>query len=140
MQLMGACKSRYTLTPGKHIELEVSPFLTAVVKTTLTFTISAATPLQKQPQNPFSYSFWRVDVINGQEEADVYGQQCNEVCVRAICGPIPIVGRTHCLKITKICKISHLNLFFAGDFFCFKSFPIAEFSKFSKISAFIGLF
>ena len=35
-----------------------------------------------------------MDVINGQEEADVYGQQCNEVCVRAICGPIPIVGES----------------------------------------------
>ena len=81
-----------------------------------------------------------MDVINGQEEADVYGQQCNEVCVRAICGPIPIVGRTHCLKITKICTISHLNFFSLETFSALKVSPLQNFQNFQKSPHLLAFF
>ena len=81
-----------------------------------------------------------MDVINGQEEADVYGQQCNEVCVRAICGPIPIVGRTHCLKITKICTISHLNFFSLETFSALKVSPLHNFQNIQKSPHLLAFF
>ena len=90
MQLMGACKSRYTLTPGKHIELEALEPPMSCCKNNIN--VYHIRPCRNNPKTLFPS---RVDVINGEEEeADVYGQQCNEVCVRAICGPIPIVGES----------------------------------------------